>query len=252
MHLLDKVYKSRQTLKELLSDEWQTDVIHDVSLKELEIMYNTLNNNSYVNSGCNFSLSHLKIPSHRLHVIYYNFPELHRSGTKINKTCCDKLTALYRKEGFEDEESQFKPEDSILVIINEPVSESVEKSVERMFLTGIDEISKRELPATIRKEMKSNKFEVGITYFRNVHIFHVDGLTLNLLDHRLVPHHEVIRDKDQKDEIYKQTNSNPTLLPVILRTDPIAKLVRLSPGDICKITRQSQTSGTSTYYRVCK
>jgi len=252
MHLLEKVYKSRQTLKELLSNEWKTDVIHDVSLEELKVMYNTQNDNSYVNSGCNFSLSHLKVPSHKLHVIYYNFPELHRSGTKINKTCCGKLNALYKRDGFESDESQFEPEDSILVIINEPVSESIEKSVERMFLTGIDEISKRGLPPAIRKEMKSSNFEMDITYFRNIHMFHVDTLIVNLLNHRLVPTHEVIRNKEHIDTICKQTNSNPILLPVILRTDPIAKLIRLSPGDICKITRRSETSGSSIYYRVCK
>ena len=252
MHLLEKVYKSRQTLKELLSNEWQTDIIHDVSLKELEIMYSNQANNTYVNSGCNFSLSHLKIPSHKLHVIYYNFPELHRSGTKINKTCCDKLTSLYKKDGFEEEESQFEPEDSILVIINEPVSESIGNSVEQMFLTGIDEISKRELPLPIRKEMKSNKFVVDVNYFRNIHIFHIDTLAINVLNHRLVPRHEVMRNKEDIELVYKQTNSNPTLLPVILRTDPIAKLLRLSPGDMCKISRKSQTSGLSIYYRICK
>jgi len=251
MHLLEKVYKSRQTLKELLSNEWKTDVIHDVSLKELEIMYNTLNDNSYVDSGCNFSLSHLKIPSHKLHVIYYNFPELDKTGTKVNKTCCDKLASLYRREGFESDETQFEPEDSIIVIINEAVSDSIQKSVERMFLTGIDVISKHGLPSTIRKEMKSNNFEVDITYFRNIHIFHIDTLTINLLEHKLVPLHEVIRDKESIDTIYKQTNSNPKLLPVILRTDPIAKLIRLAPGNICKVTRKSQTNGTSIYYRVC-
>ena len=37
MHLLEKVYNSRLTLKEILSNEWDTSIINDVSLKELEI-----------------------------------------------------------------------------------------------------------------------------------------------------------------------------------------------------------------------
>ena len=125
MHLLEKVHKSRATLKELLSNEWETDIINDVSLEELESIYNTQNDNSYINSGCNITLTNTHIPSHKLHIIYYNFPELHRDGTKINKTCCDKLTLLYKKEGFESDDTIFEPEDSLLVIINEPVSESI-------------------------------------------------------------------------------------------------------------------------------
>ena len=60
MHLLEKVYNSRIQLKKLLSNEWSTDIIQDVSLKELEKMYETNNDNSYVKSGCNITLSNLK------------------------------------------------------------------------------------------------------------------------------------------------------------------------------------------------
>ena len=141
MYLLEKVQRSRKILKELLSNEWSTDIIQDVSLKELEIMYNTQNENSYINSGCNITLSNLKIPSHKLHIIYYNFPELHRSGTKVNKTCSDKLVSYYKKEGFE-EEYLFEKEDSLLVIINESVSESLEKNIENMYSKGQDELTK--------------------------------------------------------------------------------------------------------------
>tara|TARA_Y100000389_G_C17417134_1_gene494431 strand:- start:838 stop:1593 length:756 start_codon:yes stop_codon:yes gene_type:complete len=251
MHLLDKVHKSRLQLKKILSNEWFTDPIHDVSLKELEIMYEMGNDNVYLNNGCNFTVTNLKIPSHKLHVIYYNFPELHRSGTKVNKTCCDKLLSYYEKEGFEDD-YLFEKEDSLLVIINESVSESLEKNIEDMYLKGQDELIKYGLSKSIKSEMKSTKFEMDERYFRNIHIFHIDRLTIDLLSHRLVPKHEVIRDKQSIDEIFKITNSNAQLLPIILRTDPIAKLIRICPGNICKITRNSKTNGSSTYYRICK
>ena len=119
MQLLEKIYNSRLTLKELLSNEWDTSVINDVSLKELEIMYNEQNDKSVTNSGCNVSLSNLKIPSHKLHIIYYNFPQLHLTGPKINKTCCDKLTAMYKQDGIEvdDEDKMKKKEESLLKLI---------------------------------------------------------------------------------------------------------------------------------------
>ena len=53
MHLLEKVHNSRLTLKQILSEEWDTSVINEVSLKELEIMYNQQNDKSIMNSGCN-------------------------------------------------------------------------------------------------------------------------------------------------------------------------------------------------------
>ena len=146
----------------------------------------------------------------------------------------------------------FKKEDSLLVIINEPVSESLEKNIENMYLKGQDELIKYGLSDSIKDEMKSNKFEMSEKYFRNIHIFHIDVLTVDLLSHRLVPKHKVIRDSDEINKIFEKTNSNAQLLPVILRTDPMAKLIRLCPGNICEITRQSGTSGFSTYYRICK
>ena len=251
MHLLEKVYNSRVTLKELLSNEWNTDIIHDVSLKELESMYNTQNDSSYINSGCNFTLTNIKIPSHKLHIIYYNFPALHLTGTKINKTCCDKLTALYKQEGFDSEDTLFEKEDSLLVIINEPVTENISKNIENMYISGLEEL-KGGLNPTIESEMTKNKFEMDANYFRNIHIFHLDGLIHNMLKHSLVPKHTPIRDKDEIKQILTETNAYITQLPVILRTDPIAKLIRLCPGNVCKIIRNSDKCGHSVYYRVCK
>jgi DNA-directed RNA polymerase subunit H (RpoH/RPB5) len=252
MHLVDKVYNSRNTLREQLSNEWNIEPIIDISTKELEVLYSTKNDNSILDSGCNMTLQHLHIPSHTLHIIYYNFPELHRTGTKVNKTCADKLTAMYKKEGFENEDAIFNPEDSLLIVINEPISESIQKSIESMYLKGQNELLVTGISDDIQSNMKSSKFEMEQSYFRNVHIFHIDTLVVNLLEHSLVPQHEVIRDKDEIQEIYEQTNSNAHLLPIILRTDPIAKLLRLAPGNICKITRMTQSCGSTIYYRTCK
>lgn len=252
MHLLNKIFNSRKTLKDILSNEWIVDPIQELSLKELEILYNSKNEKTYLDSGCNITLINKFLPSHKLHIIYYNFPELHLTGTKINKTCCDKLNSLYKKIGFDNEDAPFEPEDSLLVIINEPVSDSIEKSIESMYLKGQQEIKRNGLSKDIISQIKSSNFNVDFPYFRNVHIFHIDTLINNLLHHSLVPNHQVIRDQNHINLIYKNTNSNSQLLPVIFRTDPIAKLLRLSPKDICKITRMSQVCGENIYYRICK
>jgi len=253
MQLLEKIYNSRLTLKGLLSNEWDTSVINDISLKELEIMYNEQNDKSVTNSGCNVSLSNLKIPSHKLHIIYYNFPQLHLTGPKINKTCCDKLTAMYKQDGIEvdDEDTMFEKEDSLLIIINEPVTVNIQTNIETMYHKGLEELSSGINPI-LEKEMKENDFKMSKYYFRNVHIFFIDTLYRNLLSHELVPIHIPVRDKKEIQQILDDTNSLIHQLPIILRTDPIAKFIRLCPGNICKIIRNSEKSGESIYYRVCK
>ena len=251
MQLLEKIFNSRTTLKSLLDSEWNVDVIEDVSLKELEAMYVSENTNNYVDSGCNITLTHKKLPSHKLHIIYYNFPNLHLSGTKINKSCCEKLTALYKQDGFESEDTLFDKEDSLLVIINEPVSDNIAQNIEITYKAGLEEL-KSGINPELTKEMEASSFHVDIPYFRNIHIFHIDTLIHNLLQHALVPHHRAIRHKKDIQEILTKTNAELYQLPVILRTDPMAKLIRLCPGDICEITRTSEKCGKSMYYRVCK
>ena len=125
MYIIDKINRSRKVLKELLEDEWDISVINDLSFKELEVMYENANTNIHESSGCNITISNKKIPEHKLHILYYNFPELNRGGTKINKTCCDKILALY-KESDDDVDGIFEKDDSFLVITCEPLSETIE------------------------------------------------------------------------------------------------------------------------------
>jgi len=44
-------------------------------------------------------------------------------------------------------------------------------------------------------------------------------------------------------------NTNPSQFPYIQSTDPLAKEVGAKPGDFVRITRNSETAGTSIYYR---
>ena len=138
---------------------------------------------------------------------------------------------MYKQDGIEvdDEDNMFEKEDSILVIINEPVSENIQTNIETMYHKGLDGLSSGLNP--VLKEMKDNKFEMSKYYFRNVHIFFIDTLYRNLLEHDLVPIHIPIRDKEEIKQILTDTNSLIHQLPIILRTDPMAKLIRLCPGN---------------------
>lgn len=250
MYLVDKVLHSRETLRELLSDDWDITPIQNLSREEIEIMYKASNASSHESTGCNIVLNHLYIDGHRLHIFYYNFPELNRTGTKINKTCCEKITALYKHD--DTDELPLERDDSVLMIINEPVSASISDSVENTFINNQDILQKYGLRESISKQIKDKKLNLTIQHFRNIHIFHVDRLIHNVTKHELVPKHTAFRDRKMIDSLMKKMNITVNQLPVILRTDPIAKCLRLAPGDICEIQRKSNKSGITLYYRLCK
>ena len=66
--------------------------------------------------------------------------------------------------------------------------------------------------------------------------------------HFLIPKHELLT-KEEAMHALAATNSSPSQLPYILSTDPVAKEIGAKPGDFVKITRKSETAGSSVYYR---
>lgn len=249
MYIVEKINRTRKVLKELLENEWDVSLINDLSIKELEIMYENANTNIHESTGCNITLEHKKIKEHKLHVLYYNFPELNRGGTKINKTCCDKLIGLY-KDSDDDEDGIFEKEDSLLVIIVDPMSETIEKGIEDMYLQNTELILKEGL----RESIEGKRVSLGLdkSYFRNIQMFHIDRLTINMTKHELVPKHIKINTEKEQNALLNKLGITKNMMPVILRTDAIGKFLRIVPGDICEIHRVSQQSGVTKYYRVCK
>lgn len=78
-------------------------------------------------------------------------------------------------------------------------------------------------------------------------VHNIKRLQRNILKHGLVPHHSVVEDVQTIDYSLKDL----TQLPEISRFDPVALLIELRPGQVCKIDRKSITSAESTYYRYC-
>ncbi len=66
--------------------------------------------------------------------------------------------------------------------------------------------------------------------------------------HVLIPKHELLT-REEAGRVAKEFSATPSQFPYLLATDPVAKEVGAHPGDFVKITRRSETSGTSTYYR---
>ena len=246
MSTSQKINKSRYTLKNILSDEWDTSILQDYSDQEIDKIYSlpaaNLSPFPGVAGACNVTFSHRKIPSHKLHIIYYNFPENGRKSSKVTKSSCDKIEEYYTDESINSE-------DSIFVIINDAISESLEKSFHELNvkLQGTFEISE-----TVQEEMIKNDILLEKRHFRNVYLFNIDNFTNNILEHRLVPPHKHIREKKKIDEVLEKCNCRVHQLPIILKSDIMSKMLRLTSGDLCEITRTSDKSGTYPFYRVCR
>lgn len=250
MSIVEKVTKTRVTLKEVFSNEWDTSIMPDLSNNEVEKMYTLPSSKNKqiaqfgVASACNFSLKHRSIPSYNLHIIYYNFPEIGKSSSKITKSSCDKIESLYSSE-------LIGPFDSIIMIINDNISESLQSSFDALNVKLQNDLESIEMDGKILDEMKKSKYYLEKKHFRNVTVFNVNNLTNNIMDHRLVPEQTAIRDRDQIKEILEQNNCNTKQLPIILKGDIVSKYLRLSSGDICKVKRKSIKTGEYNFYRIC-
>ena len=245
-----KINQSRINLKSYLDKEWKTEEIKDYSDSEIEKIYKSSQHikegiNFGAASGCNITLYHKMIPSHRLHIIYYNFPEIGKPSVKINKQCAEKINKLY-------EEDIISPEDSIIIILLNPVPENLEKSINDLYNSGQEDLMLNGLSGNINNENLSLDNKYNYYHFKNIHAFHLDTLSIDILKHSKVPKHEVFRFEEDIERICKRCNCRKDQLPIIERNDAIAKRLRIAPGDICKITRISNTAGETEYYRVCK
>ena len=108
-------------------------------------------------------------------------------------------------------------------------------------------VSKDEMNETIINELKHiwEKDRIFIV------IENIKRLQYNILNHTLVPEHTIVSD-EQVDEVMKKYNiKNKNEFPDISRFDPVARVIGMRPGNVCKIIRPSKTAITTDYYRVC-
>jgi len=242
--IIDNLNKTRHTLKEVLKNDWDTSSIVDLSNEELEVMYSSTFMNPDNLNGCNFSLKHNQISNVKLHIIYYNFPEIGNVSTKITKYSFNEI--------YEYLKHIFDSEDSVFIIINENITETISNNLENLNIKIQSEYKSQKISEFVLQEMQDKNCFLEKKHFRMVHLFNINHLTNNLLNHRLVPLHIPIRNEKDKKKILEKCNCTLNQLPIILKNDPIAKLIRLAIDDICEIKRDSIKSGEYSFYRVCK
>jgi DNA-directed RNA polymerase subunit H len=81
-------------------------------------------------------------------------------------------------------------------------------------------------------------------------VFGIKELQFNKATHCLVPKHELIVNADEINAILSDYQLRAvTQLPLILKTDPMAKYFNARPGNVMRVTRISPTCGENVIYR---
>lgn len=98
------------------------------------------------------------------------------------------------------------------------------------------------ITAFAKQQTEQNK-TLNIEYFKR------NELLIDKLEHVLVPKHEIISEEEKKEllKIYKIKDIH---IPKIYSTDQIARYFGAKRGQVFKITRNTETSGETIYYRI--
>jgi len=81
--------------------------------------------------------------------------------------------------------------------------------------------------------------------------FQLNELQFNPTKHQLVPPHRKLNQEESTDIMTKYLIKSKLQMPIIPKTDVIAKWLGLKQGEIVEIIRHNENSGKSYYYRCC-
>ncbi|MFZ8782920.1 MAG: DNA-directed RNA polymerase subunit H [Desulfurococcaceae archaeon] len=71
---------------------------------------------------------------------------------------------------------------------------------------------------------------------------------INILEHELVPKHEVLSPEEAR-KVLEELGVEPWQLQWMSANDPVVRAIGAKPGDIVRIIRKSPTAGLSIAYR---
>lgn len=250
MSFIQLILNTRNVLKKVVALRGYSPDIIDYSLDDLEKMYEkgTMENN--INEVFSFSVPHRDIPDLKLHIKYYNLPKKgeHKSTKVSTKAFCNNCDAFY-------EEEDINYEDNCLYIINEKLSDSIKEGINKYNLVAREQLVNDEiddLNPKIQAFINDKKTPFNNKHLHNIHIIWLKILSLDPINHDLVPQHRIIKNEEHINNICSRINCNINQLQCIQSySDTMSILLEGCPGDICEIKRINKRSGISYNYRLC-
>eukprot|EP01084_Bolivina_argentea_P223254 377781_1 len=135
----------------------------------------------------------------------------------------------------------FFPEEEKLGV---PTIKEVCKTMEENEVTKGIIVMKIEVTAFARRALEKVSGRCQIETFKQ------SELMINITQHKLVPTHEILSDKDKRQLLDKYKLNSEAQLPRIQKLDPVARYFGAQKGQVFKITRQSETAGRYVTYRI--
>ncbi|MBQ2831973.1 DNA-directed RNA polymerase subunit H [Methanobrevibacter sp.] len=74
-------------------------------------------------------------------------------------------------------------------------------------------------------------------------------MKIDIQDHMLVPKHEIMTEEEISEE-FSDVDYDFKDLPKIRANDPVVEAIGAEPGNVLRITRESQTAGEFITYRI--
>ncbi len=74
-------------------------------------------------------------------------------------------------------------------------------------------------------------------------------MKIDIQDHLLVPKHEIMTEEEISEE-FSDVDYYFKDLPKIKANDPVVEAIGAEPGNVLRITRDSQTAGVFVTYRI--
>lgn len=219
MLLPEKLFKSRKVILEMLEKRgFNVDAFKNYTIFEIESMRQ---NNSLKNTADIQPLDILtgNDSNNQKALVKYIFT------SKIKVSSIASLLIELKENGDLDEGDSF-----ILVTKDRSVGKA----------TGQDAIIESQLEALY------NEHKVF------VQMFWIDKLVTNIMEHEIVPEHEIISQTEKETLLEKFSITSYNQLPLILKTDPVAMFLGMRRGDVCKIVSPSETSGEYVSFRYCQ
>ncbi|OPY45417.1 MAG: DNA-directed RNA polymerase subunit H [Methanoregulaceae archaeon PtaU1.Bin222] len=75
------------------------------------------------------------------------------------------------------------------------------------------------------------------------------SLKLNVLEHVMVPDHQIMSE-DEVQQLFSLYTISSEQLPKIYHDDPAVKVIGAKVGDVIRIVRMSHTAGRAESYRL--
>lgn len=103
-----------------------------------------------------------------------------------------------------------------------------------------------------KDKMTQNNAKMTTALKLNMQVFDIKQLQFNISRHVLVPKHEVVDNEDDVKVIMDRLMLKSKFqLPILLKSDAMARYLGLKNGDVVKISRVSPTAGEYIIYRCC-